>query len=123
MSKCILILFIYKHNFKNDVHAPFKFVTFYVIIFFLINFLSLAVLLCQLYNSTAIVAILIKLLYCYISIFASTTISMSLDVIHMLWTQEKFPFETNLYKNRTWPYNSQKSIMCTGIRWIWQMCS
>ena len=33
MSKPILILFIYKHNFKHDVHAPFKFVIFYVIIF------------------------------------------------------------------------------------------
>ena len=57
----IFTLFIYKHNFKHDVHAPLHFI-FLSHIFFLINLLSLVVLLGQLYNSTAIVAILIKII-------------------------------------------------------------
>ena len=61
----IFTLFIYKHNFKHDVHAPFKFCFILSHIFVFINLLSLVVLLCQLYNSTAIVAILIKLLLNY----------------------------------------------------------
>ena len=54
--------------------------SFYILshIFVLINLLSLVVLLCQLYNSTAIVAILIKLLlllyYYYVALMKHETI-------------------------------------------------
>ena len=58
LSLFLFCLFI--NNFKHDVQAPFKFVIFEVIIVFLIYLLSLVVLLCQLYKSTAIVAMLVK---------------------------------------------------------------